>query len=177
MKKRIKNNGLTGEITLCLTGFTLIELLIAVALVVILVSMTLMVTSKSYSDADIKAAEGTIALLDSALQEYHDFEGDFPLQPDGTNPAENLIPHSEILYTELYRIPDSRKLLEKISSSMIRDTDGDNAWEICDSWKTPLNYIYVNDPANNNVMNFPLITSAGPDRNFETLADNITNKK
>jgi type II secretory pathway pseudopilin PulG len=177
MKKRIKNNGLTGEITSYLTGLTLIELLIAVALVVILVSMTLMVTNKSYSDADVKAAEGTIALLDSALQEYYDYYNYFPVYAAITDPAltSDEERHCAYLYRELNSVPDSRKIIERISDSRIKPRG--NFFIYIDSWGMALNYIYVNDPANNNVMNFPLITSAGPDKNFETEADNITNKK
>ena len=151
-------------------GLTLIELLIAVALVVILVSMTLMVTNKSYSDADAKAAEGTIALLDSALQEYHDYYNYFPVYAAITDPA--LTSDEErrcaYLYRELNSVPDSRKIIERISDSYIRRRG--NFFIYIDSWGTVLDYIYSSD------MNFPLIVSAGPDRNFGT-ADDITNKK
>ena len=157
------------------TGLTLMELLIVIAILTVLVSIVLMATGRNRTSAEEDLTESMLALLDSALQEYEDFKGYFPTQTDRDILTEEvLITHSEILYGELNSIPDSRRLLEKVDASMIRDTDGNSNMEICDRWGTPLNYIYnPNDPAFDV---FPLIVSAGPDKTFGT-ADDIKNRK
>jgi prepilin-type N-terminal cleavage/methylation domain-containing protein len=173
MKIKIKNNGLTGEITSYLTGLTLIEMLMAIAMIAILTSIVLMVTERSYSYAEQKATEGTISLLDSALQEYRDFYNDFP-DPNGIKVvSQNEIRHSVSLYDRLNFLPDSRRVLERIPEGFIRKVEisGDSFFEFIDSWGTTMDYRYVGG------MNFPLIISAGRDKNFATEADNITNKR
>lgn len=151
---------------------TLLELLIVIAMLLLLVSIVLMATSRNTKSEEKKITASTLALLDSALEEYKDFMGYFPKQLDRNIPeAAVLITHSELLYGELYRIPDSRKILLMVDESMIVDTDKNGLFEICDRWGTPLNYVYelVIDV-------FPLIVSAGPDKILGT-ADDITNRK
>ena len=149
-------------------GFTLVELLIVVGILLILVTMILMATGGGsiWKAAEDSQTVSILATLDSALQEYYDFWGDFPVQT-----PEFLGSPAEFLYYALYSTPASRKILEQVPSSMIKDTDYDEAFEPCDRWGTPLGYIYVQGRDT-----FPLITSAGPDRNFGTK-DDIDNRK
>jgi type II secretory pathway pseudopilin PulG len=154
-------------------GLTLVEILIAVALMMILASIVLMVTERSYSYSEQKATEGEIAILDSALEEYHDFWGAFP-DPNVliTIPA-NVTRHSASLYSQLIIVPESKKVLEQFADSHIKtvEVSGSSYLEFVDSWGIELDYEYITG------MNFPKITSAGPDKNFVTADDNITNKK
>lgn len=103
---------------------------------------------------------------------------------------------SESMYFFLNRVPQSRKILDKIDASLltIKDVDGVNLTleidygsgvkqyplvRITDAWGTTLRYEYDEyDTANSEYIKrtFPLITSAGPDRNFDTENDNITNR-
>jgi hypothetical protein len=109
----------------------------------------------------------TFGLLEGALQEYHDFEGVFP---EAVDPEPYV--NSERLYRELNRIPASRKLLQELDDSVIKDSvPPTGSMKIYDPWKTVLDYRY--DRA---VDTFPVLTSAGPDRKFETLGDNISNR-
>lgn len=169
-------------------GFTLLELLIVIALIAILASMVLMATMGSWTDANTRLTKSTMALLDSALEDYREYK------PYNSNPANLFIfpepnallavgfpagqkgenCHSASLYDGLNSVPDAKKILERIADSqitLIEATGGSKYPVFIDAWKTALNYLYV--PGFNN---FPVIKSAGPDKKFDT-ADDITNRK
>jgi hypothetical protein len=82
--------------------------------------------------------------------------------------------NSEILYAELSSVPSSRKILEKVSDSLIKHGVDTGTIppipEIYDSWGMVLDYRY--NPITDT---YPKLTSAGPDRDFGT-ADDISNK-
>jgi prepilin-type N-terminal cleavage/methylation domain-containing protein len=161
------------------SGLTLLELLTAMAIIVIMVSMVLVATQVSWVDTNKKLTESTIALLDSALEDYREYN---PYNPSSTLsfPNPNALSavgfsstealHSASLYSGLNLVPDAKKILERIADSQIDVGDNDYP-KFTDAWKTPLDYRY--DPN----MNFPLIISAGPDKDFNTPNDNITNRK
>jgi hypothetical protein len=70
-------------------------------------------------------------------------------------------------------VPDAKKILEKIADSQITlvEAGGSKYPVFIDAWKTVLDYRYVDG------MTFPVIISAGPDKDFNTLNDNITNRR
>ncbi len=154
-------------------GFTLVEIIVVVALIAILATMVVGVADRINTHAKENALAGTFVLLDSALQEYREFTDKFPEQPEN-NPA-NAAAHSEFLYSELYSVPDSRSILEKIDRSLIENKYGaagtptGTSVEIYDPWGTPLDYRY--NPGDN----FPVMISAGPDKTFGT-ADDVSSK-
>lgn len=101
---------------------------------------------------------------------------------------------SEALYFFLSRVPTSRETLDSIDSSLIADEGSDNQdmkirvngkeyplLRIIDPWDETLRYDYYNENAGTfkkmeeSKRNFPVITSAGPDKIFGT-ADDITNR-
>ncbi len=153
-------------------GVTLVEMLIVLAIIALLTSMVIGIAGRISNQSKEQLTRNTFALLESALQEYYEYWGYFPEQAeeDFTNAAA----HSEILYGALNSILSSRKILEKISNSLIKHNVDTGAVppipEIYDPWRTVLDYRYV---AGNN---FPELISAGPDRNFETTADNLTSR-
>jgi prepilin-type N-terminal cleavage/methylation domain-containing protein len=154
-------------------GFTLIEMLTVLALIVILASMVIGVASHIDARAKRDQIENTFVLLDSALQEYHQFRDEFPEQLEQNHA--NAAAHTEYLYNELNSVPDSRTILEKINDSLIENRYAAAGApvtaipEIYDPWGTALDYRY--SPGEN----FPLIVSAGPDKKFGT-ADDIDNR-
>jgi prepilin-type N-terminal cleavage/methylation domain-containing protein len=150
-------------------GITLVEILVAVAIIAILATMVIGVASRINNQAKEHGLESTFAMLESALQEYHEGTGKFPEQPEKN--SLNAPIHSEFLYRELNLMPESRKILEKITKSLIKNEYAtvDTQPEIYDPWGTVMDYIYV--PGNN----FPEFISAGPDKIFGT-ADDISNK-
>ncbi len=152
-------------------GLSLVEMLIVVGIIALLATMVIGIAGRIDNQAKEKGAESTFALLEGALEEYKEFQGVFPAQlvKDFTNVAA----HSEYLYGELYSIPSSRKILEKVSDSLIKH-DFDTGIvppvpEIYDPWGTSLDYRYV--PGDN----FPELISAGPDKTFGN-ADDIKNR-
>ena len=150
-------------------GLTLVEMLIVVVVVAILATMVVGIAGRIDNQSKERGVESIFALLEGALQEYHEYTSGFPEQ--GEKNFTNAVMHSEYLWRELYSIPDSRKILEKISDSLIKNNFGaaDTPPEIYDPWATVLDYRYV--PGEN----FPELVSAGPDRIFGT-ADDITNR-
>ena len=151
-------------------GLTLIEMIIVVGIIALLVTMIIRLVSRFDNQAKEKGLESTYTLLDGALQEYHEFTDGFPEQSE--NDSSNAAAHSEYLYQKLHSIPQSREMLDKINDSLIENKYGtsDTLPEIYDPWGTALDYIYT--PGDN----FPLMISAGRDKNFETN-DDISSKK
>lgn len=119
-----------------------------------------------------------------------------PLDADGYDPN---CSGSAVLYYFLSRIPQCRQTLDRIDGSLITNEgsmgsdmkitiDGQEYpfFMFIDAWQRPLRYDYYDEgyyyesPPDFNLMNkskrtFPLITSAGPDKLFDT-ADDITNR-
>ena len=163
--KRYENN----------SGFTLVEILVVVAIIAILATMVIGIAARINDQSKERGLKFVFSLLESALQEYNEFKGTFPGQPEKNFTDPQMNPqylHSQYLYGELSLIPESRKILEQITKSMIKNEYGtiDTTPEIYDTWGTVLDYIYV--PGDN----FPELLSAGPDKIFGT-ADDISNKK
>lgn len=146
-------------------GVTLVEMLIVLAIIMLLVSIAIGVATSVQNQGKERLIKNTFGLLEGALQEYHDFEGVFPEAAD-PEPYVN----SEILYSELNRIPASRKLLQELDDSVIKDSvPPTGSMKIYDPWSIVLDYRYVAGDT------FPVLTSAGPDRRFGTL-DDISNR-
>jgi prepilin-type N-terminal cleavage/methylation domain-containing protein len=108
------------------------------------------------------------------------------------------------MYFFLNRQPESREVLKNIDKSVVTNKKGDlnnvrikldsepdyqPFYWIVDAWGEPLRYDYYdenmdieiqsgsNNDAYDTRRSFPLVISAGPDGDFNTKEDNITNKK
>jgi len=125
-------------------GLSLVETLIVLAVIALLATMVISVARRIDNQSKEKGVESTFVMLEGALEEYKEFYGDFP----GS-------------LSELYTVPDCRKILETIGYSQ---------GAISDPWGRPLRYRYA--PGDN----FPELISAGPDIRYGT-ADDITNRK
>ena len=145
-------------------GLSLVEMLIVLGLIALLATMVISVASRIDNQSKEKGVESLFVLLEGALEEYKEFQGVFPAQrlKDFVNVSE----HSEYLYGELYSIPSSRKILEKVSDSLIKHDFVSGIVppvpEIYDPWGTALEYRYA--PGDN----FPELISAGPDKVFHS---------
>lgn len=166
------------------SGMTLIELMVSVLIVAILAAGLLAVGSYIDRQFKIKATEGTIQLLVTAIEQYHDFYREFPYvnstvtvqgeYPDGCDNDANDI---ERLYYKLTLAPDAKKILEQLNRKYIKDADRDKNPEIVDAWGENFRYKYEK----NINTNFPEIISAGPDKDFgdkdaKKADDNISSK-
>jgi type II secretory pathway pseudopilin PulG len=150
-------------------GTTLIEMVIVVAVIALLVSMVVGITSHIDKRSKEKGLNNIFALLGGALQEYYEYTDKFPEQPEKN--FTNAAAHSELLLAELRSIPSSRKVLEQISDLFLKNKAGasDTSPEIYDPWGTVLDYRYVQGET------FPELISAGPDKVFGT-ADDISSR-
>jgi len=150
-------------------GISLVEILVALAVVAILAAIVVGVGSGLERQSKRKAVMATFAVLESALQEYYDFYGAYPEASDG-EPGANC----EKLYAELYSLPGSREVLERVEKRFIANRFDPGAvpevQEIYDPWGTVLDYRY--SPGDS----FPRLISAGPDKDIKTAGDNITNR-
>ncbi len=162
-------------------GLTLVEMLIVIGVLAVLASMVIGIAARIDNQSRERSLKTTFAMLEGALQEYKEFQGIFPEQP--VKNFTDVAAHSEYFYGELYSIPDSRKILERVSDTLIRNEYSpagvllvDTPPEIYDPWRIDseefrraIDYIYVTGD------NFPRLISAGPDRVFGT-ADDISNR-
>jgi prepilin-type N-terminal cleavage/methylation domain-containing protein len=100
---------------------------------------------------------------------------------------------SEALYFFLSRVPDCRQTLDKIDKSLITNKGSNGAdmtitidgkgyplLRIIDPWRETLRYDYYNEKGSptekkESKKTFPVITSAGPDKEFGS-ADDITSR-
>jgi prepilin-type N-terminal cleavage/methylation domain-containing protein len=156
-------------------GLSLVEMLIVVGVIALLTTMVISIASRVDNQSKEHLLKSTFALLEGALEEYRDYQGTFPVPPAGNfnSVAERATAYSEYLYGQLYSIPSSRKILDKISGSLIKHDYDSGAVppvpEIYDPWGTALDYRYEAGE------NFPELVSAGPDKIFGS-ADDITNR-
>ena len=127
-------------------GFTLIELLIVIAVIAILVSIVLSVSSGVQEKGRRSRAEAEIAAVGAALESYKADNGDYPI---GSNSG------SANLVASLMPTNGSKVYFEfkpKYTNS--------NGW--LDPWlKTNYNYIYTNGSPNNGTNNYDLWSTAG----------------
>jgi prepilin-type N-terminal cleavage/methylation domain-containing protein len=146
-------------------GLTLVEMLVVTAIVVILATIAIGIATRIDNQSKERGLKSTFTLLEGALQEYYEYWKRFP------DPNQSPYPnHSAALYGQLSSTPSSRKLLDKVSDSLIQNNPtGVDMPQIHDLWGTVLDYRYV--PGDN----FPMLISAGPDKIFGT-ADDIKNR-
>jgi type II secretory pathway pseudopilin PulG len=149
-------------------GITLIEMLTVVAIIALLATIIIAAVARIDNQAKEKGLQEIFALLDGALQEFHDYTGNFPNQTEKN--SANAVTHIEDLYAQLYSIPNSRAVLQKLNNTFLKSKAGAaDKPEIYDPWGTVLDYRY--SPGDN----FPEIISAGKDKRFGT-PDDITSK-
>ncbi|MCX5632103.1 MAG: prepilin-type N-terminal cleavage/methylation domain-containing protein [Phycisphaerae bacterium] len=163
----------TGLIRQAHSGLTLMEILVAIMIIAILAAGLYSVSNYVEKQAQAKLTESTIEILSAAIEQYHDFYGKFPDITVASDYPANC-DGIERLYYKLSLAPDAKNILNQINSSMIKNVDKNELpqiyLEIVDIWGTDFRYSY------NSGDNFPLIESAGPDKNFNTPADNISSK-
>lgn len=215
-------------------GFTILEMLVVVAVIAILVSMVITLTSRFEDRGNERVIKSTFAMLDAALGEFADYgykyKGDytelsFPLDCNGFDrvdfedanaveaalfePGEGEVfivadyydpdySGSAAMYFFLSQVPDCRKVLDRIDVSLVTNKDksgdplrikvGEDEYplnRIIDPWGETIRYSYydnyVEDPPTSepdilNPRTFPLLTSAGPDGEFNTPDDIKSNE-
>ncbi len=132
-------------------GFSTIEVLVAVSIVIILATIVLGVGKRLKTQADERLARSAIEVIVTALSQYYDYHGGFPVaEPFDPGPPEGydrddfrsvLVNDlgngtitgnhnyndedwsSEALYYFLSRVPSSRKIIAAISERLMTNED------------------------------------------------------
>jgi type II secretory pathway pseudopilin PulG len=152
---------------------TLIEMLVVLGIIVVLGGVIVEVTLRMDNQSKENAVASAFAVIKSALREYHEVRGNFPVQldPNSTQAAA----HVQFMMRELLAEPASREVLEKLSPALVKTATG-GVPDLRDPWGTEFDYIYIyRDAYPNAGDNFPELISAGPDRKFGT-PDDISSK-
>ena len=149
-------------------GLTIVETLVVLGIIMILAGFVVALTARVENQSREKALDNAFALLNSALREYYEFQGEFPAQPVW-DPGVAVV-HIEEAFLRLRAIPASRQILDQLGEAALTDTAGtDGVPELRDPWGTVLDYFYA--PGDS----FPELISAGPDKTFNT-ADDISSR-
>jgi prepilin-type N-terminal cleavage/methylation domain-containing protein len=150
-------------------GVTLVEMLVVLGIIVVLAGIVVTAALRIDSQAKESELRNTFAVIGSALREYYEFKGQFPLQPERN--SNNALAHVETLVKELRAVPAARLVLDKVSATLVKSEGGPGDLQsIRDPWGTPIDYTYVVPDDT-----YPELASAGPDRTFGT-GDDIRNK-
>ena len=159
------------------TAVTLIEMLIVLAVIMLLATLALGIAGVLHRQSNERLTQWTFKLLDEALQQYYDYKGYFPPQPDdnpGDDTDESVIQgHSNDLYDALYdardnRVPACRKILMQVKENDRADIALQH--RVYDAWGSVIDYRYKAGWA------FPELISPGPDKKLGT-ADDMSSKR
>jgi len=165
------------------TGLTLIEMLIVVAIVVILTTMVIGLAGRVNDQSKERLTKSTIAILTAALRQFHDYEYRYP-HPNYFD-LKFPLDCNDILDNDLMNalgttvLPTGGYLKSDVWYFFLSSFNGKDypLLRILDPWKTPLQYrYYYNYIVPKDKWTFPVITSAGPDKQFGT-ADDISSRK
>jgi type II secretory pathway pseudopilin PulG len=129
-------------------ALTMIEILLAVALIAMLAAGMFFVGGKVREQANVRHTESTLAMLDTALEQYYDFDKSYPPDVNYAGPGNSrdlrsamaMLPTDadpcvspvttgygiyndacsvEVLYYYLNRVPQSRAVLSRLPESSI----------------------------------------------------------
>ncbi len=139
-------------------------MLVVVGIIALIASVAVTLTLRMTNQAKERELASIFALLKTALQEYHEETGAFPLQPE--QDFANAATHMQQMYERLIAEPASRQILTQLAGLPSgRDTTGREVGRVLDPWGTVLDYRYGPDD------DLPELISAGPDRRFGTEDD------
>ncbi len=139
-------------------------MLVVVGIIALIASVAVTLTLRMTNQAKERDLASIFALLKTALQEYREETGEFPLQAE--REFANASSHMQLLYERLMAEPASRQVLTQLAGlSSGKDTNGREVGRVLDPWGTVLDYRYGPDD------DLPELISAGPDRQFGTEDD------
>ena len=160
-------------------GVTLVEMLVVMAILMMLVGVVAVVWKRLDVQAKEKAAKNTLTLLASALSEYRQEQGAFPVQSVSTTATRGAdqkaarrdlaLKHDQTMMEALESEVASRQVVNMIDRRYVRNQylpdSNDVIPEVYDPWDTPIDYVYARSDT------VPALRSAGPDGDFGTADD------
>jgi type II secretory pathway pseudopilin PulG len=147
-------------------GVTLVEMLVVLAILIMLVGVLATVWRRLDVQGKEKTLRNTFAVLDSALEEYRDARGGFPV-PDPNCVTER--DRNEFACKRLLDEPQSRVVMDRLDGRTLVRPQPPLPTLVYDPWTMPLDYTYGTGDT------FPLLRSSGPDRVFGT-PDDVSNR-
>ena len=179
-------------------GFTLVEVLIVVAILALVAAGLVGLGSYMQTQNNTVLTEQCLQLLSTAVAEFHDITGHYPVDnwgdigADGSRLAgaedTNGPPSSdELLYLQLSLLPQTREIIANLPEKLlVRPLSGARVQlagqssntpylrSIVDAWEQPVNYVvYEDDP---DVPNGPNDDPNDPDDVFPRLYSNGPNE-
>jgi type II secretory pathway pseudopilin PulG len=129
----------------------------------------------------VQQQKEAFAILDSALQEYFEVTGRFPMALVDPAPSEEDLARAttELVWQALLSVPESKFVTDSLSRQLLKnqyispDTPNSTWPEIYDVWGRPVEYVWRANMA------FPVLRSRGPNGSFEDpneQTDDITNR-
>ena len=140
-------------------GFSLQELLVAVLIIALMVVILITTGTHLHKQAQIKAAENTLAVLSTALEKYHLLHGDYP----PIDISHSVGSRNRIVFEALMNEPQTADILGSIPDKFLRTYS--NGIAVYDPWGQPYRYIYEDGYGT------AIIESAGPDGQWGIDAD------
>ena len=145
-------------------GVTMVELVVVVAIIGVLAAATIITLIGLQTQVKRKAAKDLLLTLDTALDEYHQAVGHYPVIAGvpGTKVSEQL-------WLELEKVEVSAQILHRINAKYTHDrlVGTTRLRGLIDPWGQYLDYRMESS-------GYPMLTSSGPDRKLGT-GDDITN--
>ncbi len=182
-------------------GFSMVEILTVVGILAILLTVVMGVSKKMKRQANEQLTASMIEVLVTALEQYYAFWSQFPFEANGNYDEAQLLidlnatldsgihdngyASSEVLYYNLSRTPDCKRIIDSISDTLISNRDVNEAVllieiptggtvtdliRFVDPWGNAIRYTYATGDS------FPVIESAGTDGKFPTTGDNVTSR-
>jgi type II secretory pathway pseudopilin PulG len=182
-------------------GFSTVEILTVIAILAILLSVVMGVSKKMKRQANEQLTASMIEVIVTALEQYYAFWSAFPFEANEDYDEDQLLidliatldsgvhedeyASSEVLYYNLSRTPDCKRIIDSISDTLISNRDvngtvlliqiptGGTATDLIrfvDPWGKAIRYMYADGDS------FPVIESAGADGEFITTGDNVTSR-
>lgn len=186
-------------------GFSTVEILAVVGILAILLAVVMGVSKKMKQQANEQLTASMIDVIVTALEQYYAFWDGFVVitsdseaigflnsigtVPSGTHENEkSKYASSEVLYYNLSRTPNCKRIIDTISDTLITNRDVDGAVRLItippgseeedetdlirfiDPWGNAIRYRYATGDS------FPVIDSAGADGKFTTTGDNVSSR-
>lgn len=156
-------------------GFTLIELMVVVAILAILTTLIVSVSSFVRTKAMQDDTQANMKIIMSAIMAFQNATDKFPTSTVPGNPhaADTEQAESENLYDQLHKIPQCRQILQNLPPNILVKTgtypDGTPKIMFVDSFATgkPMDYY-------GSLAGRPTLVSAGKDGDFSKDVDNIS---
>lgn len=158
-------------------GFTLIEMLTVISIIIIMLAIGIVATSRMYRQTDVNRTEMTLQVLASAYTEYTAQVRQTPGNVNNisyhSNPNNDHVSLQEFLNDVQDNSSVATQMLQTINDQyLVRQTTGNRRiTRINDAWGTPIRYYISGSYAHFGLprRNTPYFASAGENKNWGTI--------